>query len=189
MRWTCRSGAAGALAVALALSSVAAAQVAEPSILTSAVTLCRANHSRAAEVLAAADSAGWRVFPVPAMGGMAMQGRTKLIDGKPQTLAVFSLPLASDGGAQAVVHACQVNASAPVADLKMAVQGLMGGRAPIDSGNFVEWIFTERDGRRAFLPDDAPATMTAALKTGPVWILHVPSHGLTVMYNEVVATP
>jgi len=186
MRWTFRSGVLGVATFALAHATAASGQVAEHPFLATALTFCRANHSRAAGVLAAADGAGWRTAPMTMAG---MQMRAKVIDGKRQTLIVMTMPIALGGGVNVVAHLCQVGGSAPIGDVQASVRAFMGGRAPIGSGNFVEWYFTERDGRREFLPDDSPATMATALKVGPITAVHVPSLGTYVMYNEIVAAP
>lgn len=112
--------------------------------------------------------------------------RTKVIDGQPRNLFVFTMPYP---GAKAIVHVCQVGSSAPVGDLAASVRAALGRGPTVDSDNSAEWIFTERDGRRAFLPNESTEAMSVALQTGPVEIVHVPSNGLWVMYNEVVAAP
>jgi hypothetical protein len=123
------------------------------------------------------------------IGPAGVQARTKRIDGKPRNLFVFTMPLPLGGGAKAVLHACQVGSSAPIGDLKASVRAALGRGPTDDSATSAEWIFTERNGRRTFLPDGSAAAMSAALKTGPVEIVHVPADGLFVMYNEVVRAP
>jgi hypothetical protein len=178
-----RAGAISTIGVALTLLGASASKAADNPVLRSVLTLCRANHSRATEVLAAADRDGWKSMPGGANSWV--EHRWKVIEGKGQMLGVMRMPMALADGTKAMAHQCQVNGYLS-ADLLPSLRALMG-HPPTDNGPgsiIADWFFTERNGKREFLPNDAATA--AAVKTGPVECVMVSKAGY-VAYIEIVA--
>jgi hypothetical protein len=176
-----RTGALSAAGLAFILSA-SAARAEEHPLLATALALCKPAHARPAEVVAAAERAGWQ----RAVGGSVKV--TKLVKEAPgQTLLLMVVSKEMDlDGVSAISHTCQVSAVAPTAGLVAAVQSFMGAAPQLDASAKM-WIFSERDGRRTFLKDGTIAAVAAAVRTGPVVVISVPKGGELVEYDEVSA--
>jgi hypothetical protein len=171
---------AGAIAFASSLALAAPAD--QPPLLRAVLALCGANRSRPDAVAASAKSAGWTGAMGVGQGSRTIM--TKNVDGGMQVLTFFAREITLRTGDDAVFYACQVSGDG--SGFAEAVRALMGRGPQLASGPYAsEWLFTDRDGRRTFLPDESPGSVAKAIKTAPVDIIRVPPGGGYVEFNEI----
>ena len=187
MHPTTLNSAVQAAVTGLMLLAAPAASAADHPLLTTVVSLCRPNHSRPAEVAAAAKSSGWTEAMAVGAGGATL---IKSVDGGSQILILSAKPITLADGAPAVFNACQASGDVSDGTLLASVRAFMGRDPQVSSGpRAASWLFTEHDGQRRFLPDGSLTAVAAALKSGPVVIARVPPSGRYVEYNEISSVP